>query len=144
MRTLRKGLVHALQRARSPVPLVLGLVVGLAWASHVLLDLGEVREMAEVRVNGQGAEILWKPPFRTDITPLVRAGENRLEILVTNLWVNRLIGDKQPGATPVAFVTIPTYKPDAPLRPLGADRPGDARRSGGVMKVREPPDRPVR
>jgi hypothetical protein len=66
----------------------------LEGGSHVLLDLGEVREMAEVRVNGQGAEILWKPPFRTDITPLVRAGENRLEILVTNLWVNRLIGDE--------------------------------------------------
>ncbi len=62
--------------------------------SHILLDLGEVREMAEVRVNGQRAEILWKPPFRTEITPLVRPGENELEIRVTNLWVNRLIGDE--------------------------------------------------
>jgi hypothetical protein len=61
---------------------------------HILLDLGEVREMAEVLVNGQVAEILWKPPFRTDITPLLSAGENRLEIRVTNLWVNRLIGDE--------------------------------------------------
>jgi len=61
---------------------------------HILLDLGEVREMAEVLVNGQVAEILWKPPFRTDITPLLSAGENRLEIRVTNLWVNRMIGDE--------------------------------------------------
>lgn len=62
--------------------------------SHILLDLGEVREMAEVLVNGQRSEILWKPPFRTEITPLLRSGENRLEIRVTNLWVNRLIGDE--------------------------------------------------
>jgi hypothetical protein len=61
---------------------------------HILLDLGEVREMAEVLVNGQVAEILWRPPFRTDITPLLSDGENRLEIRVTNLWVNRLIGDE--------------------------------------------------
>ena len=59
----------------------------------VLLDLGEVREMAEVLVNGQAAEILWKPPFRTDITGLLKTGENKLEIRVTNLWANRLIGD---------------------------------------------------
>lgn len=66
----------------------------LEGGSHVLLDLGEVREMAEVRVNGEGTEILWKPPFRTDLTPLVRPGENRLEIRITNLWANRLIGDE--------------------------------------------------
>ena len=62
--------------------------------THFLLDLGVVREMAEVLVNGQRAEILWKPPFRTDITSLLVAGKNRLEIRVTNLWVNRLIGDE--------------------------------------------------
>jgi len=60
---------------------------------HVILDLGEVREMAEVLVNGKRAEILWKPPFRTDITSLLRSGENELEVRVTNLWVNRMIGD---------------------------------------------------
>ena len=38
---------------------------------------------------------------------------------MANLWVNRLIGDKQPDATKVAFVTIPTHKPDAPQRPSG-------------------------
>ena len=38
---------------------------------------------------------------------------------MANLWVNRLVGDQQPGATKVAFVAIPTYKADAPLRPSG-------------------------
>lgn len=46
-------------------------------------------------------------------------GENQLQIKVANLWVNRLIGDTQPGAEKVAFTTIPTYQPTAPLRPSG-------------------------
>jgi hypothetical protein len=49
--------------------------------------------MAEILVNGQVAEMLWKPPFRTDITAHLRPGENSLEVRVTNLWANRLIGD---------------------------------------------------
>lgn len=61
---------------------------------HVLLDLGQVHEMAQVLVNGQEAEMLWKPPFRTDITSLLTEGENSLEIKVTNLWPNRMIGDE--------------------------------------------------
>ncbi len=61
---------------------------------HVLLHLGEVKEMAQVLINGQEAEMLWKPPFRTDITHLLNEGENTLEIKVTNLWPNRMIGDE--------------------------------------------------
>ena len=60
----------------------------------VYLDLGEVRELAEVYINGQSAGVIWKPPFRTEITGLVKAGENELEIEVMNLWINRLTGDK--------------------------------------------------
>ncbi|MDR3233057.1 MAG: right-handed parallel beta-helix repeat-containing protein, partial [Planctomycetaceae bacterium] len=62
---------------------------------HCFLDLGEVRDVAEVFVNGKSAGILWKKPFRTDITGLVREGENELKIEVVNLWVNRLTGDMQ-------------------------------------------------
>jgi len=83
------------------------------------IDLGAVGDIAEVRVNGKTAGTLWQAPFRVDIGPMLRAGENRLEIKVANLWVNRLIGDAQPGAGKVAFVTIPTFRPDAPLRPSG-------------------------
>ncbi len=61
---------------------------------HVLLDLGEVREMAQVLVNGQEAEMLWKPPFRIDISSLLQPGTNQLEVRVTNLWPNRMIGDE--------------------------------------------------
>ena len=57
------------------------------------LDLGDVRELAEVFVNGQSAGVLWKPPFRADITSFLKAGKNELKIEVINLWINRLSGD---------------------------------------------------
>ncbi len=68
------------------------------WAStdrQVLLDLGQVAVMAEVKLNGQNLGILWKAPFRVNISGACRPGENRLELKVVNLWINRLIGDEQ-------------------------------------------------
>ena len=59
----------------------------------VNIDLGNVRELAEIFVNGQSAGVLWKPPFRTEITSLLKAGKNELKIEVVNLWINRLTGD---------------------------------------------------
>lgn len=59
------------------------------------LDLGVVKNLAKVKVNGVDLGILWKPPFRVDIASAARAGTNRLEVQVTNLWPNRLIGDEQ-------------------------------------------------
>ena len=59
------------------------------------LDLGRVRNLAEVAVNGHPAGILWKPPFLLDISRLLKPGHNRLEIRVTNLWLNRMVGDEQ-------------------------------------------------
>jgi hypothetical protein len=88
------------------------------------LDLGEVDDVAEVKVNGVSAGVLWKPPYRIDVSGLIRPGVNQLEIKVTNLWVNRLIGDAQPnaqsGAKPRYTVTpSPAYEPNAPLLPSG-------------------------
>ncbi|MBQ7213114.1 MAG: hypothetical protein IJS25_01105 [Bacteroidales bacterium] len=59
-----------------------------------VLTLGRVKNMAVVRVNGAKVETLWTPPFETDITDYLHKGENKLEIEVTNLWVNRLVGDE--------------------------------------------------
>jgi len=60
----------------------------------VYLDLGDVRDVAEVFVNGKSAGVFWKPPFRTDITSLVKSGANKLKIEVMNMWINRLVGDQ--------------------------------------------------
>ena len=65
-------------------------------AGHSLwLDLGRVKNLAEVSLNGKPLGILWKPPFRVNITGAARPGTNKLEIKITNLWPNRLIGDEQ-------------------------------------------------
>ena len=58
-----------------------------------LLDLGKVRNLAEVELNGRVVELLWKQPFACDVTKDLREGPNHLVIRVTTLWVNRLIGD---------------------------------------------------
>jgi hypothetical protein len=62
---------------------------------RLVLDLGVVREIAQVRVNGKDLGVLWWPPFRLDVTDAVKPGDNSLEVRVTNLWVNRLVGDEQ-------------------------------------------------
>jgi hypothetical protein len=61
----------------------------------IVLDLGQVKVLAEVTLNGQDLGVWWKPPFAADVTNLVKAGKNVLKVRVTNLWVNRLIGDEQ-------------------------------------------------
>jgi hypothetical protein len=88
--------------------------------SRLWLDLGAVHELATVSVNGHRLGILWRPPYRIDIAPALHAGSNALEIAVTDLWVNRLIGDAQPGATERYTFTVPSfYKADSPLVPAG-------------------------
>ena len=60
----------------------------------MFIDLGDVQVIAEISLNGKPFKTLWKPPFRVDISDVVKTGENDLEVKVTNLWVNRLIGDE--------------------------------------------------
>ncbi|MCX7006124.1 MAG: hypothetical protein NTY53_02555, partial [Kiritimatiellaeota bacterium] len=111
------------------------------------LDLGEVGNLAEVIVNGRNLGVLWKQPFRVDITGAEKDGGNELEIRVTDLWANRLIGDAKkmaalgvsynaingaikkwptwvpqdapPADAPVTFVGWRQWKGDEPLLPSG-------------------------
>jgi hypothetical protein len=62
---------------------------------RTFLDLGRVEVMAAISVNGRDYGALWKPPFRVDATEALQPGTNRVEVKVTNLWPNRLIGDEQ-------------------------------------------------
>jgi hypothetical protein len=84
------------------------------------LDLGDVKNLAQVSVNGSPYGILWKPPFRVDVTSALKPGANTLEIKVTNLWVNRLIGDEQPSVTKrCTYTAMQFYKADSPLLSSG-------------------------
>ena len=84
------------------------------------LDLGSVKNLAEIVVNGKSLGLVWKTPFRMNITEALKQGENALEVKVTNLWVNRLIGDQQPGTkTKITYTTQQFYKADSPLVPSG-------------------------
>ena len=62
-------------------------------AGPVRLQLGIVKNIAEVRVNGKPLGIVWTAPWAVDLTGQIKPGQNDLEIDVTNLWINRLIGD---------------------------------------------------
>ena len=111
---------------------------------EVWLDLGQVEVIARARLNGRDLGVLWHPPFRVEITDALQAGANTLEVEVTNLWINRLIGDEQqpddcewdgkalarwpdwlqsgqprPSAKRVAFTTWKHWTAADPLQPSG-------------------------
>lgn len=97
---------------------------------RTILDLGEVRDVAVVRLNGSELRTLWLAPFQLDITEAVRSGKNSLEVTVINVWHNRLVGD---AALPVeqrrTTLLAPTVKPDAQLLPAGLLGPVTLRQS---------------
>ncbi|NQV71803.1 glycoside hydrolase, partial [bacterium] len=62
-------------------------------SSVIDLDLGAVRDVAEVLINGTSAGVLWTAPFKLNIQDFLSEGENQVEIKITNMWVNRLTGD---------------------------------------------------
>ena len=87
---------------------------------HIWIDLGDVRNLAEVTVNGKPLGTVWHAPYRVDVTSALKPGANELSIKVTNAWVNRLIGDQQPdAATRYTFTTVKPYKANSPLLPSG-------------------------
>ncbi len=59
----------------------------------LFLDLGKVKEVADVYLNGHQVGIVWKEPYRVDISQAAQAGKNYLVIEVANVWNNRLVGD---------------------------------------------------
>ena len=94
-----------------------------AWfqsGAKILIDLGNVKELAQVEVNGEPLGTVWHTPFRVDATTALHPGVNQLVIKVTNLWPNRMIGDLQPGVTtPITFADVKPYKANSPLTDSG-------------------------
>ncbi|HEY4062979.1 MAG TPA: glycosyl hydrolase [Puia sp.] len=90
-----------------------------AVAGRVFLDLGLVKNIARVVLNGKDLGIVWTAPWQVELSSALKSGSNRLEIEVINLWPNRLIGDA--GLPPEQRLTntnIP-FKGDAPLLSSG-------------------------
>ncbi|MGN0201980.1 MAG: glycosyl hydrolase [Candidatus Cryptobacteroides sp.] len=83
------------------------------------LCLGNVCNIAGVRLNGEDLGIVWKRPWKVDISSAVREGENELEITVANLWVNRMIGDQRGDAGQFAKTVMTFRSAGEPLRPSG-------------------------
>ena len=87
--------------------------------SRVWIDLGDVKNLAEVTVNGKSLGVVWHTPYRVDATSALKPGANEVSIKVINAWVNRLIGDQQPGATKYTMADVKPYKANSPLLPSG-------------------------
>jgi hypothetical protein len=64
-----------------------------ARGKRLYLDLGTLRCLAEVRLNGKNLGVLWCPPWRVEVTELLKPTGNALEIDIVNVWANRIIGD---------------------------------------------------
>jgi hypothetical protein len=97
--------------------------------AHLCIDLGAVKNLAEVLVNGKSLGIVWHSPYRVDATSALKPGANEVVVKVTNAWVNRLIGDQQPGATKITFADVKPYKATSPLLPSGLLGPVTVMRS---------------
>jgi hypothetical protein len=87
--------------------------------SRLWLDLGDVKNLAVVTINGKKIGEVWHAPYRLDVTSALQPGSNEIRIEVVNSWVNRLIGDEQPGATKITFTDVKPYKASSPLLPSG-------------------------
>ncbi len=91
----------------------------LAKDAHLWLDLGDVKNLAQVTVNGMDMGVVWHAPYRIDVTAALKPGANQVSVKVINAWVNRLIGDQQPGATAYTFADVKPYRANSPLLPSG-------------------------
>jgi hypothetical protein len=93
---------------------------GLNNSEHVWLDLGEVANIAQVKVNNVLCGTAWTSPFRIEITKALQKGENSLSVEITNTWANRLIGDQlQPEGKRITWTTAPFRLEGKPLLKAG-------------------------
>jgi len=91
-----------------------------AAGERVFLDLGDVRELAEVKVNGQSCGVAWCPPWRVEVTAALKPGPNRLAVEVVNFWPNRIIGDASlPAGKRFTRTNIAKLTPATPLMDSG-------------------------
>jgi len=96
------------------------------------IDLGDVKNLTVVTVNGKELGTVWHAPYRVDATSALRPGANEISVKVINPWVNRIIGDQQADAKiKYTFSTWKSYKADSPLLPSGLIGPVTIIRKSG-------------
>jgi hypothetical protein len=89
-------------------------------SQRLYLDLGTVKHLARVRLNGHDCGVVWCAPWRVEISEAIRERDNQLEISVVNLWPNRLIGDQSlPADKRLTWTTWNPFQKDAPLLESG-------------------------
>jgi hypothetical protein len=87
---------------------------------HVFLDLGTVRAMAKVKINGVEAGGVWTAPYRLDISSYIKKGNNIIEVALVNTWVNRLVGDLGlPADQRKTWSSVNPYNANSPLESSG-------------------------
>jgi hypothetical protein len=90
--------------------------VSFSSGERVFLEVGNVGEMAEVKVNGQSCGSIWAAPYRLEITKALKLGKNRIEIEVANHWANRIIGDaSKPESERLTKTNIQRLTAETPL-----------------------------
>jgi hypothetical protein len=84
------------------------------------IDLGNVSVTARIVLNGKDLGVVWRKPFRVEISDAIKTGKNELKVEVVNLWPNRLIGDENlPENERKTFTNMRAYKANSPLFPSG-------------------------
>ena len=93
---------------------------GLLPDQKYFLSLGDVKNLARIKLNGRDLGLVWCMPWRVATGGALKAASNQLEIEVANLWPNRLIGDLSlPVEKRISWTTRNPYKKDSPLLPSG-------------------------
>jgi hypothetical protein len=88
------------------------------------LNLGTVRSLANVQLNGENLGIVWTAPWQFEITKAVKQSGNILEVVVANEWPNRIIGDdflppeKRYTHTNIKFPKDKSLQPSGLLGPV--------------------------
>jgi hypothetical protein len=91
--------------------------------ARYIIDLGLVKDIAKITVNGTEVGGVWTPPYRLDITKALKAGDNSLQIKVVNTWVNRLLGDSLLPEKQRLTKALFGPDPNGGLEPSGLLRP---------------------
>lgn len=91
--------------------------------AEITLELGALRDIARVRVNGQDCGVVWTAPFVCDVSSAVVAGRNELEVHVATPWRNRLIAEARDPSGELFAPMTEVFEPSATPLPAGLTGP---------------------